>query len=744
MSSIQCPRISIVTPSYNQAQFLEQTLDSVLSQGYPNLEYIVMDGGSTDGSADIIRRHEKHLSHWQSRRDGGQSAAINAGFKRATGDIFCWINSDDFFKAGALKKAGELLANDSPIWMVGGCELVDVRGRVFDTRLPPHDMKPALLDWWQGWFAQQSTFWTRSMWKAAGPLDERLQYSMDYDLWLRMAAVGPPTIVPDALAGYRFHDEAKCFAGNRGELTRENRRVLSRHLSHTGYSRQEANERRRVWSREHHQQAIEETKNFHFREAWANTAAALRFNPALLWQPGFLSYAWTQLASAIFDPRLKWPRPLSGDARPKAEKAPCIVFSLPGGVEVGGVTTWAFEMAKRIRQRGRQVLLIDHVVGNQASQNLGGDSAYLRRCEGEHPNATVSQHEAVTRYLPVYQACLPCVFVPNWSAGTYAASVLASFTKPDQARILGFAHTDLGHYYLWLNDYLPAVSAFVAVSDEIAQRLIHQTPPYRHADVLTRPYAVNVDAVLTRTWSDGGEPLKLIYAGRFETHQKRVFDFIPLAALLVKQGVNFELTMVGAGQEKEAFQQALALQPAEVRNRVHVREPENPDRMPEMWRRHDVCLLLSAYEGTSIAMLEAMAQGCVPVVTRVSGVQAAVREGVNGFSVAIGDLETMAQRIAEMDADRGRLHAMGTAAHQTILQRYSYDQYVDWFLKLCDDVWNQPTRKWPSWLPLPLIKPETFDPLAEAWRLSFIGKLLGRQYGLRTRLRRAFARRSES
>ena len=99
------PRVTIVTPSFNQAAFLEQTIDSVLSQDYPNLEYIVVDGGSTDASVDVIKRHAKHLAHWESRKDNGPADAINRGLSLATGEIMAYLNSDDLYEPGAVKKA---------------------------------------------------------------------------------------------------------------------------------------------------------------------------------------------------------------------------------------------------------------------------------------------------------------------------------------------------------------------------------------------------------------------------------------------------------------------------------------------------------------------------------------------------------------------------------------------------------------------------------------------------------------
>jgi glycosyltransferase involved in cell wall biosynthesis len=120
--SEQLPKITVVTPSYNQAQFLEQTILSVIGQEYPNLEYILMDGGSKDGSVEIIKKYEQHFTYWQSEKDNGQGAAINAGFAKATGDILCWLNSDDLFMPGTLLKIGRMFQNISePTVIFGNC-----------------------------------------------------------------------------------------------------------------------------------------------------------------------------------------------------------------------------------------------------------------------------------------------------------------------------------------------------------------------------------------------------------------------------------------------------------------------------------------------------------------------------------------------------------------------------------------------------------------------------------------------
>jgi len=206
------PKISVVTPSYNQAAFLEQTILSVLEQDYDNVEYIIIDGGSNDGSVDIIRRYSDQLSYWVSAPDGGQSEAINKGFEHATGDIYCWLNSDDYFERGALCMVAKHFSSN-PEWRVlnGGC-------RIIDERYPDHQYtrslsvaaKDALDEWTQHWFAQPSTFWSRDLWQQVGPVRNDLHFVMDIELWKRFLLHTSIHGVTDVLATCRMHDSAKC------------------------------------------------------------------------------------------------------------------------------------------------------------------------------------------------------------------------------------------------------------------------------------------------------------------------------------------------------------------------------------------------------------------------------------------------------------------------------------------------------------------------------------------------------
>ena len=183
------PRITIVTPSYQQASFLDGTIQSVVDQAYPALEYFVYDGGSTDGSAEIIAARSDVIDYWQSRPDGGQSAAINAGWARATGEILGWLNSDDRLAAGALRRVGQLFAEHPEIDLIyGRMDLVDPDGRVLGTLGEPYRRRTMLSS--RNVVPQPAAFVRRSAFERVGPLDPSLRYVMDLDLWLRLADPG--------------------------------------------------------------------------------------------------------------------------------------------------------------------------------------------------------------------------------------------------------------------------------------------------------------------------------------------------------------------------------------------------------------------------------------------------------------------------------------------------------------------------------------------------------------------------
>ncbi|MHC1771543.1 MAG: glycosyltransferase family 2 protein [Flexilinea sp.] len=202
------PTLSIVTPSYNQSAYLEKTINSVLSQKYPALEYFVMDGGSTDGSEKIIRKYEDSLSGWVSEKDHGQAEAINKGFARCTGEIFGWINSDDFYLKGAFFSAVDFFDSHPDVDLVYGDVLsLDGNDKMINVmRFADYDLRDLMSFRIIG---QPAVFFRRSAWETAGGLDLSYHYLLDHYLWLRIASRGKIAYSANPWAAARFYPEAK-------------------------------------------------------------------------------------------------------------------------------------------------------------------------------------------------------------------------------------------------------------------------------------------------------------------------------------------------------------------------------------------------------------------------------------------------------------------------------------------------------------------------------------------------------
>ncbi|PYQ41129.1 MAG: hypothetical protein DMF77_16720 [Acidobacteria bacterium] len=207
------PLVSIVTPSYNQGRFIEETIQSVLAQDYPNLEYIVVDGGSTDETLDILRRYGGRLK-WISEPDRGQSEAINKGFRMARGEIVAWLNSDDTYLAGAVGKAVGYLRTHPAVAMVyGEGYLMDEAGRVTGRFPATEPFNLWRLVYFSDYILQQTVFWRRCVFDAVGMLDESLHYGMDWDFWIRVAKRFEVAYIPEFLGNLREYAAAKTFAG---------------------------------------------------------------------------------------------------------------------------------------------------------------------------------------------------------------------------------------------------------------------------------------------------------------------------------------------------------------------------------------------------------------------------------------------------------------------------------------------------------------------------------------------------
>lgn len=234
------PRITLITPSFNQAQYLEACIDSILSQNYPNLEYLIIDGGSTDSSVDIIKKYSPHLAYWRSHPDEGPYAAANEGLKRATGEIMGWLNSDDMLHPHGLLALAQVFAERSDIeFLTGRIVNFDAHGNAWEAPIP-------LIRWCRNVLlarenfderrfltvTQETTFWRRSLWeKAGGSLDLSLKLAADFELWARFLRIAELHTVDAKIGGFRSHSEGQRSRHFIQDYKKECLHVIDREIS---------------------------------------------------------------------------------------------------------------------------------------------------------------------------------------------------------------------------------------------------------------------------------------------------------------------------------------------------------------------------------------------------------------------------------------------------------------------------------------------------------------------------------
>lgn len=207
------PLISIVTPSYNQGEFIEKTILSVINQKYKNKEYIIIDGASNDNSVEIIKKYKEQLTYWISEKDKGQSDAINKGWKIAKGDILAYLNSDDILEDGALEKVSNYFRKHPDIGIIyGDCNSIEASGKSLGLfKAYPVNFKKLLKHGQRGIF-QPSAFFNADVLRRVGYLNKKWHLSMDYDLILKVAKISKLVFIPETLASYRIHSNTKSFS----------------------------------------------------------------------------------------------------------------------------------------------------------------------------------------------------------------------------------------------------------------------------------------------------------------------------------------------------------------------------------------------------------------------------------------------------------------------------------------------------------------------------------------------------
>jgi glycosyltransferase involved in cell wall biosynthesis len=375
-----------------------------------------------------------------------------------------------------------------------------------------------------------------------------------------------------------------------------------------------------------------------------------------------------------------------------------VIFALPEGLTLGGVTSLSVGVCRELVKLGQPVVVIEHstMYGNPELDFDLPHEVRIIGCAGlVHPD---DPQLDIADYLFAYRSVLPGVLIPNWSYGTFAACAKLAINEAERLRIIGYAHADEPGYYDWLLHYEPIIHRFIASTPDIVAKLANLLP-HRQSDMSVRPNPVNVPPVLQRNYTEAQTPLRLVYVARIVQRQKRVYDLVELATALTAENVDFELLIIGDGVDKDTLRVKFDGLPPAIRRCVSLKNSVTPSQLPKIWQASDISLLVSEYEGTSLAMLESMAFGCVPVVTQVGGTSI-IKSGVNGYCVPVGSITEMTQAIKSLAKDRPRLARMGQRAHTTIRAHLSYEQYASWFLQMVHAAWEEPPRYWPGDRPL--------------------------------------------
>ncbi len=304
------PLVSIITPSYNQGQFLEATICSVLEQDYPRLEYIVIDGGSTDDSPQILAGYASRLAYWESQPDRGQAHAINKGLQRARGDFLGWLNSDDVLLPGVVSRAVQVFTQFPQVEVVyGRLERIDANGKLLPTPPLPKDSVDFDLSQVLGECVvnQPGSFWRRAAMERVGLLDDGLHYSLDYEYWIRLALAGSQFMhLPEVVARFRLSSGSKTV-GQTAVMAQEQIRVLEALASRPDLPAQ------LDWTPEQVRRQLRRTRARFRLQAFYGSLKLRQWNSARRWLAAALSddplapfeRRWLDLAIASLQRRLR-------------------------------------------------------------------------------------------------------------------------------------------------------------------------------------------------------------------------------------------------------------------------------------------------------------------------------------------------------------------------------------------------------------------------------------------------------
>ena len=382
-----------------------------------------------------------------------------------------------------------------------------------------------------------------------------------------------------------------------------------------------------------------------------------------------------------------------------------LLICLPHGLNVSGVTTWALRLAGALAARGRRAGLIVHREPDDQRRLPTPAPEGVRIFDAGHLPPLAHAGGNLAPFIPFYRDAAaaisagagPVVLAPNLLGDCYGIAAALCLTEPERLRVLGWQHSDIAYDARVLTFYEPVITRFVAVSEHIRRRL-GQLLPARTSDVALALHGVPLGPAPRRPHAAPGTPLTLLYTGRLEHPQKRIGALVHLSDELHSQGVTHRLTLLGDGPAANEMRAHAAERPG----RFLVRPPTGPEGVAALLAEADAFVLASRYEGLSVAMLEAMAAGCVPIVTRVdSGLAEAIATGRTGLIADAGpeaDAAAAGVALARAVAQfaRSDRRALSAAARDAAATRFGLDAHAERAAALIDEAAAAPPRSWPA------------------------------------------------
>lgn len=355
-----------------------------------------------------------------------------------------------------------------------------------------------------------------------------------------------------------------------------------------------------------------------------------------------------------------------------------VLFDLYNGMVLGGVEAWSYDLAKCLDKQGYQ----GKYLTTDAAGPIVTDETYpaymLRYREVER------NYDKIETCITEITKSLPCTIICNFPQHIFWAACIAKRFYPEQIRIVAIQHSDDSLYYNAFTRWQKYIDRCMVISSRIEEKLLAfgmEQTKIGHLE-----WQVSCKENLDRTWSEKGAPLQIGYAGRVTVRPKRLDLLFALTEMLKRRKVEVRITIAGAGDYGETLKEKIEKE--NLQDRMKFIGQIKRENIPDFWKKQDIMISCSEWEGHSISQAEAMAEGAVPVITDVSGARDDVTDGYNGFVVEIGDIETMAEKIAYLYHNPAILKQMGMRAHDTIYRRQNnMDQGVFWE-GLIEKVWQ--------------------------------------------------------